>query len=122
MDISALASATNSQSEKSSDLHKVVDAARQFEAVLLESFLQPLEQSFSTLPGGEDGLSASGYRDMGTEAVATAIAQAGGLGLAGMVVRNLLHLQTLPGRATAIGTGGPNGIKGFWPYADSNRE
>ena len=120
MDIATLAPTSGSQMGKPSDLHRVVEAARQFEAVLLEAFLQPLEQAFSTLPGGNDGLSASGYRDMGTQAIASALAQSGGLGIADMVVRNLLHLQKLPGKATAIGTGGPNGIKGFSPYADSN--
>jgi len=100
----------------------VVTAAQQFEAVLLESFLQPMEKAFSSLPGGDDdgGLGMSGFNDMGTQAMASAISKSGGLGIADMVIRNLLHLQKTPGRATAIGTGGPNGIKGFSAYADSN--
>jgi len=120
MDIFPLASTVGAQAGKSSDTQKVVEAAQQFEAVLLESFLQPLEETFSTLPGGDDSLGVSGYRDMGTQAMASAITKSGGLGIADMVVRNLLHLHKLPGRSTAIGTGGPNGIKGFSAYADSN--
>lgn len=104
------------------EARKVIESAHQFEAAMLESFLQPMEKAFSTVPGGgsDDGLGMSGYGDMGTQAVASAISQAGGIGIADMLVRNLLHLQKVPGKATAIGTGGPNGIKGFSPYADSN--
>jgi Rod binding domain-containing protein len=104
------------------EVRKVVEAAHQFEAAMLESFLQPMEKAFSTLPGGNDenGLGVSGFSDMGTQAMASAISQAGGIGIADMLVRNLLHLQKVPGRGMAIGTGGPNGIKGFSPYADSN--
>jgi peptidoglycan hydrolase FlgJ len=120
MDITSLALRSDGPVRKATEIQKVVEAARQFEAVLLESFLQPLEQTFSTLPGGDDSLGVGGYRDMGTQAMATAIAKSGGLGIGDMVVRNLLHLHQLPGRATAISTGGPNGIKGFSAYADSN--
>src|SRR5882762_11887871 len=113
MDASVLTSISSAPTGKPADLGKVVEAAQQFEAVLLESFLQPLEQTFSTLPGGDDGLAVSGYRDVGTQAMASALAKAGGLGIADMVVRNLLHLQKLPGRTTAIGTGGQAELKVF---------
>jgi Rod binding domain-containing protein len=120
MNVASPIASPGPQTGQSSNVRKVVEAARQFEAVLLESFLRQLEQSFSTLPGGEDSLSVDGYRDMGTQAMATAVAQAGGLGIADMVVRNLLHLHGQAPNATAVGTGGPNGVKGFSPYADSN--
>ena len=104
------------------EVRKVVESAQQFEAAMLESFLQPLEKAFSSVPSGKDdgGLGVGGFGDMGTQAMASAISQAGGIGIADMLVRNLLHLQRVPARPMAISTGGPNGIKGFSPYADSN--
>ena len=104
------------------EVRQVIESAHQFEAAMLESFLEPMEKAFSTVPGGgsDDGLGMKGYGGMGTQAVASAISQAGGIGIADMLVRNLLHLQKVPGKATAIGTGAPSGIKGFSPYADSN--
>jgi Rod binding domain-containing protein len=111
---------SSAQPVSAAEIQKVAAAAHEFEAMLLETFLKPLEDSFSTLPGGDDSMGASGYRDMGTQAIASAITQAGGLGLADMMVRNLLHQHGPPSQATAIGTGGRKAIKGFPAYADSN--
>ena len=114
--------AHQAKTPSAAEVRKVIESAHQFEAVMLESFLEPMEKAFSTVPGNgnEDGLNMSGYGDMGTQAMASAISQAGGIGIADMLVRNLLHLQKVTGRGTAIGTGVLNGIKGFSPYADSN--
>jgi Rod binding domain-containing protein len=120
MAIAALAALPVGLPAKTANVQKVVEAAQEFEAVMLESFLRPLEESFSSLPGGDDSMGMSGYRDMVTQAMASAIAKAGGFGLADMVVRNLLHLKMTRGGTTAIGTGGAKAIKGFSPYADSN--
>ncbi len=113
MDLSAPIATAKPQSGESADTQRVVAAARQFEAVLLESFVQPLQETFSSLPGGEDGLSVGGYRDMGTQAMASALAQAGGLHLAEMVVRNLLHLHNLPGKLRPLVQGDPMAFKVF---------
>lgn len=123
MEISPLSTRPNHVEKvpSAAEVHKVIESAHQFEAAMLESFLEPMEKAFSTVPGdSDDNLGMSGYGGMGTQAMASAISQAGGIGIADMLVRNLLHLQKVPGQATAIGTGGPNGIKGFSPYADSN--
>lgn len=78
---------------------KARKAAEQFEAVLLQSLLEPLEKSFSTLPGKDDLSGADNYHYLGTQALASALAQSGGLGMAGMMVRNLLKTNNVPAKA-----------------------
>jgi hypothetical protein len=69
---------------------KVMKAAQDFEGVLLESLLEPLEKTFSTLPGKDDLSGADNYHYLGTQALASALAHSGGIGLGALMVRNLL--------------------------------
>jgi Rod binding domain-containing protein len=71
---------------------KIKKAAREFESVLLNSLLGPLQKSFSTLPGGKPEDPESGqYHSMEIQSLANALSSAGGLGIADMIVRNLLR-------------------------------
>src|SRR5208282_5038276 len=72
---------------------RVTHAARQFEAVLLNSLLGSLEHSFSALPGKKPDSIADNYHAMGMQALASSLAASGGVGIANMIVRNLLHTQ-----------------------------
>jgi len=67
---------------------KTEKAARDFEALLLGPVLDALQKSFA---GGEDGKTpgASDYRHMGTQALAQAIADRGGIGIAKLLVSHL---------------------------------
>lgn len=72
-------------------------AAREFEGQLLFSLLHSLEKSFSTLSAGfDEGGQQSGYSDMGTEALATALSNAGGIGIAKLLVRQFDRTKVLP--------------------------
>ena len=71
-------------------IEKIIQAARDFEAVLIESWLEPMEKTFSTLPGKDDLSGADNYHYLGTQALSAALAQSGGIGLAAMMARNLL--------------------------------
>jgi Rod binding domain-containing protein len=73
---------------------RVVHAARQFEAVLLNQLLGSLEHSFSALPGKEVDAIGDNYHSMGMQALASSLATSGGVGIAGMIVRNLLHAKS----------------------------
>ncbi|MFY9644163.1 MAG: hypothetical protein WAK29_03240 [Terriglobales bacterium] len=75
-------------------------AARDFEALLLTPVLESLQKAFA---GEEDAKSpgASDYRQMGSQALAQAIADRGGIGIARLV---LWHLQT-PKVSSEGGTG-----------------
>lgn len=69
---------------KTREHSRLVDAAQQFEAVLLQQMLKPLQE------GGMDGEEKSPGSDTmssyGTESVARAIAKGGGLGIARQIV------------------------------------
>jgi len=71
-------------------------AARDFEADLIASLLDSLERSFVGL-GDQDTTAGSGdYRYLGTQAVGSALAEKGGLGIAAMIARHLPHESKLP--------------------------
>jgi len=72
---------------------RVTHAARQFEAVLLNSLLGSLEHSFSALPGKKPDSIADNYHSMGMQALASTLAARGGMGIANMIVHNLLRTK-----------------------------
>src|ERR1035437_8199501 len=69
---------------------KLVDAAQQFEGMLLQEMLKPMKEHGFCQEESEDKEEGSGFGDtlssFGTESVATAIAKGGGLGIAKRVV------------------------------------
>jgi len=71
---------------------KLTEAAQQFEGMLLQEMLKPMrEHGFAQ--DGNDDKDGSGFADTmssyGTEAVATAIAKGGGLGIAKRVIEQV---------------------------------
>ena len=101
MQVTPIHASLISNPEKSSGMRKVLQAAQEFEAILLESFINPLEKTFSQLPEDETELGMNGYQDLGTQALVSGIAKAGGLGIADMIVRNLFS-KNLTGQAMAM--------------------
>ena len=71
-----------------SRLQKLTTVAQQFEGVLLTSLLQEVQKGM--LDPSETGLGAGSetLRSLGTEAVAQALAQQGGLGIARMIINH----------------------------------
>jgi Rod binding domain-containing protein len=72
---------------------QVVKAARDFEAVLLGSLLRSMQEGFRSLPGEEAAAGGDDYQYVATQALAAALADSGGLGIAGMIVRTLGHTE-----------------------------
>lgn len=70
---------------------RLVDAAQQFEAMLLQEMLKPLQSDQSKWTSGDTDGDKSGdtLSSYGTEAVAKAISKAGGLGIAKRVVQQV---------------------------------
>jgi Rod binding domain-containing protein len=64
-------------------------AAQEFEAQLIGSLLESMEKTFATLPGESDLPGAENYNYMGTEALSSAVAKAGGFGIAAMIDKYL---------------------------------
>ncbi len=80
---------------------RLVKAAKQFEALLINTLLGPMEKSFSSLPGQKDVPGDSDYAYMATQALASAMAASGGLGIASMIVRNVMSHQGVKGDTSA---------------------
>jgi Rod binding domain-containing protein len=68
---------------------KIANAAHEFEAVLLNSMLGPLEHTFSSLPGKETDAVSDNYHSLGMQALSGSLAAKGGVGIAGMIVKSL---------------------------------
>jgi flagellar protein FlgJ len=92
----ASALSTSSPSAAALEHRKLTDAAQQFEGMLLQEMLKPMKERGFCEGDGEDGRDdkdSSGFGDtlssFGTEAMATAIARDGGLGIAKRVVEQV---------------------------------
>jgi len=68
---------------------KITKAAREFEAVLLNTVLGPLEHTFASLPGKETDAVSDNYQSLGMQALTSSLAAKGGLGIADMIVKSL---------------------------------
>jgi Rod binding domain-containing protein len=92
------------QSEQGSDNDvKIAKGAKDFEAMLLGSWLQQAEQSFATIPGAEDDDDAAGRDQMmsfGTQALAQSLANSGGIGIAKMIA-DAMHRTAAKAEVTA---------------------
>ena len=80
--------ATTSETQK---LAKLTDAAQQFEAMLMQELLKPMQAGQDSWGGEEknDDPSADTISSFGTEAAAKAIAKGGGLGIARQVIQQV---------------------------------
>lgn len=72
---------------------KIEKSAKDFESLLLGGWLQQAEQSFAKLPGGddeEDADAGSGeLQGIAMQSLGTALTEAGGIGLARMIAKQL---------------------------------
>jgi Rod binding domain-containing protein len=72
------------------DDQRIDKGAKEFEAMLLSSWLQQAEQSMATVPGAEDDEDAAGREQMmslGVQSMATSMAASGGIGIASMIAK-----------------------------------
>jgi Rod binding domain-containing protein len=68
---------------------KVAKAAKEFETQLIEMLLQETEKTFAELPGDSSIPGADNYNYLGTQAMASMIADGGGFGIAKMISAHL---------------------------------
>ena len=89
---------------------KIEKGAREFESILVGSWLQQAEQSFATLPGAEDGEDPGRDQMMslGVETLSKSLAAAGGIGIGKMIAR-AMHANADKAKAqqtaSAVSTG-----------------
>jgi len=67
---------------------KLVKAAQEFEAILLSSWLEKLQSSFAGPDDGSDPAHDT-LASMGTQAIASALAARGGIGVAKLLLQHL---------------------------------
>src|ERR1035438_6795639 len=92
------------------DSAKIEKGAREFEAVLVGSWLQQAEQSFATVPGADEGqdVGRGSMMSLGVQTLATSMAATGGIGI-GKMVAKAMHAAAdkvdgqAPAPATEIG-------------------
>ena len=108
----SISSISDAQRQKQA---KLVDAAQQFEATMLQELLKPMQHGQSSW-GEEVKDDDSAYDTMsglGTESIAKAISKAGGLGIAKSVVAQIAR-EDEPHSGGEI-----SGTKVCWPGADT---
>jgi len=74
---------------RQSDPERLVRAAHQFEAVLLNQMLSGLEHAFSTFRKEKTEDASDHYHFLGVQALASSIAARGGIGIADIILRSL---------------------------------
>jgi Rod binding domain-containing protein len=88
---------------------KIEKGSKQFEAMLLGTWLQQAEQSFATIPGAEDDDDAAGRDQMmslGVQSLAESMAASGGIGIAKMIAK-AMEATAHKAEATAPGKAEP---------------
>jgi Rod binding domain-containing protein len=86
---------TNIDSAASADAMRprVLKAAAEFEAVLLNTVFGELESSFSKLPGSKVEHATEAYSGLGMQALTSGLAQSGGIGLSRMITHALVNTE-----------------------------
>lgn len=96
------------------DDKKIEKGAREFESILVGSWLQQAEQSFATLPGAEDDEDPGhdSLMSLGVQTLSTSMAASGGIGIAKMVAKAMhaaADKATAQSEAQAPQTGNQDG-------------
>jgi Rod binding domain-containing protein len=87
----ATATPSGLQAEKAqagSRIQKLTRVAQEFEGILLSSWLEEVQKDSLDPSGVSLGAGSETLRSLGTQAVAQALAQRGGVGIARMIVRH----------------------------------
>jgi Rod binding domain-containing protein len=87
------------------DNNKIEKSAKDFESILLGSWLQQAEQSFGSLPGGDDDEDADAGKDqiqgIAMQSLGSSMTAAGGIGIAKMISKQLHKAADAPGAVVA---------------------
>lgn len=90
---SAAKAAEDSNVQSGADNRKIDQSSKDFESLLLTAWFQKAYESFGALPGNEDadelGAGSQQFQGIAMQGLATAIVNAGGIGIAKMVADHL---------------------------------
>jgi Rod binding domain-containing protein len=99
-------------------------AARDFEAQLIANVLESMEKTFAALPGQGSLAGEDDYNYLGTQALASAMAEGGGFGIAKLISEHLMSRPpSFPATDTEVMPEGPSvksEIACAWPKVFPN--
>jgi Rod binding domain-containing protein len=91
--------------EAATENNKIEKSAKDFESILLSSWLQQAEQSFGSVPGGDEDDDADPGKDqlqgMAMQSLGNSMTAAGGIGIAKMISTQLHKTADLQGAVVA---------------------
>lgn len=90
---------------------KLIEAAKQFEAVFMRELLKPLEKSTAAMGGSSTSAGESTYGSMIVDALGDAVAKAGGLGFGDQLVKDLAPRLEAEAKSKATSTA-PKALSG----------
>jgi Rod binding domain-containing protein len=96
-----------SSAAASRDVKKVEKAGKDFESILLGNWLQQAENSFATVPGGDEDDSDAGkdqFQGMAMQALAGSLTAKGGIGIAKMITQHLKAALSHEAKSDGTGT------------------
>lgn len=98
----------NRSLNRPSDDAKIDRGAQQFEAILMGTWLKEAEQSFGSVPGGDDDQDTGGSQMMslGVQSLATSLAASGGIGI-GRMIAKAMHAKVDKPNLQSAGTANP---------------
>jgi Rod binding domain-containing protein len=101
--------AQNGLDQGQPDKAKMKKAATEFEAILLNHWLEEAQKAFATVPGSnpdEQGKDpgSDNFRSLGLQGVATGIANAGGIGIATMLLKYMTQNEAAEPTDASSGT------------------
>jgi Rod binding domain-containing protein len=93
---------------KSSDA-KIEKSAKDFESILLGNWLQGAEESFASVPGGDEDADADAGKDsfqgIAMQSLGSSMAASGGIGIAKMISKQLHKSDSASAAAASEGVG-----------------
>lgn len=98
----------------SKDDAKIEKGAKDFEAMLLTTWMQQAEQSLATVPGAEDDDDAAGREQMmslGVQSVAQSLAAHGGIGISRMIAKAMHSVADKADSQTSSTAPNPENLK-----------
>ena len=106
--------ATGTSTAPGAEDAKIDKAGKDFESILLGSWLQQAEQTFAKVPGGDgndedDDSGKDQFSGISMQALAGSFTASGGIGIAKMITTNLRkssHNESTPEAATKVGVSG----------------
>ncbi len=109
-----LAQAHGGRSSGTGENAKIEKSARDFESILLGSWLQQAEKSFASVPGGEEeddeDPGKDQFQSMGMQSLAGSLVASGGIGMAKMIAGQLHRIEDASS-PQAAGEDGSSGRK-----------